>query len=138
MLTPKPADFDPSSVILEGVNIFRVLDLNLRHITPSDDAILRLGMMLEVDQYDTDQHAYHYMSLGGGYAQPIPDGWMVRVFDDTELTDRGHLQALGFSDAFINLTQLCVARRYGYLRLEAEGDEVAGLPIFEWDEAMTA
>lgn len=127
----------PSSARLEGVACYRVLDLHINHISPEDSGRLRLGLSLMVDEHDIDQHVYHYMPLPIGYAQPIPEGWMLRIFEEWDPTDRTEFLALGFSEAFADLLQLCAEQRYAYVRLDLHGDRAPGLPRFDWGSEET-
>ena len=97
-----------------GIESYSVLVTSTGHMTQEDSQHL---------QGEVDTQGENYRIWPTGY------GWVVRLHPDMYQNDLGDL---GLSDAIWNVFYFALARGYGAVEFDRDGEFVEGLETFDW------
>ena len=92
----------------------KYLDLSTAHITKEDSEML------------SDHDECH---RGGLVVYDYEYGFFIPVCDEL---DGVQIRQAGFSDALAYIVELCQEQKIDLIRLDCDGEEIEGLPTFEW------
>jgi len=113
---------------------FRVADVCTKYITPKDAELLARDAKMYRELIEENKH-HHHPTCPCYLVHEYPEGFWVHVpYDELEafIEEERHAAIAGYSSQFLEIMQHMCNNKVGWLRLDADGQELDGFEEQEW------